>query len=1032
MAKGVKGLVVEIGGDTSGLQKALQQARSASTNLTTELNKVNKSLKFDTKNPDLLKQKQDVLNESIEKTSTYLQELKKHEQEVLESGVELTGKNAEKFRELQREISATEKKLKELEAAKSSLLRIGETLDKVGTTIKNAGDKVSNLGSKLSKLSVPAIAGLTGTAKAAIEFESAFAGVEKTVDGTEEQMAKLKEGIKDMAKEVPSTTTEIANVAEAAGQLGIKTEDILDFTKTMIDLGNSTNLSATEAASALAKFANITGTSSKDFNRLGSTIVDLGNNFATTEADIVNMATGLASTGEITGLTEPQILALATAMSSVGIEAQAGSTAMSKLLKKIQVSVETGSKDLNQFAKVAGMSASDFKKAFQEDAVKALSAFISGLNDTERNGKSAVAILNDMGLKEVRLSNTILSLSKANGVLTDSIDTANKAWKDNTALTNEANKRYQTTESQLKITWNQIKNLAINIGNKLLPIIKQVLEKVSGWLTKLESLNGEQLETIVRIGMIVAAAGPLLKIFGSITSGVGTVIKGFGTFTTALGTLKTGVETSNKAANALAKGIGALASPAGIAATAITVAVGIIIAQIQKAKEEHQKQLKEMSEGFGKWGETVNGATSYLNGFNTTLFASNEEQQKLATNMESIQSKITQICRTATDQRRGLTDKEITKIKEYLKQLEELANKELQLQKSIGTAIEQQAKTSLENFTGTAEEFKAKGAEWVNTAEQQKNNIIDIANQRATQEIALLNQTWGDKATLDNAGYAEDYNRIVANKEAAIKEAQDQVSRTYTIVQEGYNKRISESNTFKEKYKKYLGDVTKAEEEYNAANKGLLGLNESALLEYSKKVQNSWDENMKSMSKAEKEEVATWLEMVANTEMYGGQISEEDQEMVDTILKSWEKMDDESKKTMSEAMSGMLKGLEEKEPSLFSKASGIANGIISRLRKSFDINSPSRVMRKLFNYVGEGAVIGLQDEEADINKELNKIAQSTTGAFETPTLAQGKLSAAAPTQNYNNIEMKFYPQTMTEAELDKAFNYVNRKLGTAY
>ena len=189
---------------------------------------------------------------------------------------------------------------------------------------------------------------------------------------------------------------------------------------------------------------------------------------------------------------------------------------------------------------------------------------------------------------------------------------------------------------------------------------------------------------------------------------------------------------------------------------------------------------------------------------------------------------------------------------------------------------------------------------------------------------------------------------------------------------------------------------------------------------------------MKSMSKAEKEEVATWLEMVANTEMYGGEISEEDQKMVDTILQSWDKMDEESKKTMSDAMSGMLKGLEEKEPSLFSKASGIANGIISRLRKSFDINSPSRVMRKLFNYVGEGAIVGLKDEEANINKEIDKISNLTTSAFETPQLAQGHLSAAAPTQNYNNIEMKFYPQTMTEAELDKAFNYVNRKLGTVY
>ena len=212
----------------------------------------------------------------------------------------------------------------------------------------------------------------------------------------------------------------------------------MEFTRVMIDLGESTNLSSTEAASALAKFANITNMSAKNYSNLGSVIVALGNNFATTEADIVEMATRLAATGELAGLTEPQIMALATSMSSVGIEAQAGGSAMSKLLKQIQVAVETGNSDLNDFASVAGMTADQFKKAFQQDSVGALSAFIEGLNDTERNGKSAIVILDEMGLTEVRLSNTILSLANAEGLMTGAIDMANKSWNENTALSNEA------------------------------------------------------------------------------------------------------------------------------------------------------------------------------------------------------------------------------------------------------------------------------------------------------------------------------------------------------------------------------------------------------------------------------------------------------------------------------------------------------------------------------------------------------------------------------------------------------------------
>ena len=199
MARGIKGLVVEIGGDTSGLQKSLQQAQKSSTSLITELNKINKSLKLDTKNPELLAQKQEVLNDAIKNTEKYLNDLKKYQKDLLDSGIELTGKNAEKYRELQREIAEVQNKLNKLKFDNSTFIKLGQALDNAGTKIKNLGNNISNLGQKLSTISVPTIAALTGVAKSAIDFETAFAGVEKTVDGTTEQMANLKQGIKDMA-----------------------------------------------------------------------------------------------------------------------------------------------------------------------------------------------------------------------------------------------------------------------------------------------------------------------------------------------------------------------------------------------------------------------------------------------------------------------------------------------------------------------------------------------------------------------------------------------------------------------------------------------------------------------------------------------------------------------------------------------------------------------------------------------------------------------------------------------------------------
>ncbi len=330
--------------------------------------------------------------------------------------------------------------------------------------LEKAGVKAFNVLATAAAAAGTAIIGIgTASANVGIDFESSFAGVKKTTDATAQEYAQMKQEILAMTREIPAVGTEIAEVAEAAGQLGIEKKNLLAFTRTMIDLGESTNLAATEGASDLAKFANITKMSADNYGRLGSTIVALGNNFATTEADIVSMATRLASSGELAGFSEPQIMAMSTAISSVGIEAEAGGTAMSKMIKKVQVAVETGDKSLKKYASVAGMSVNEFKEAFEKDGLTAVASFISGLNDVERNGKSATVILNEMGLKEANLSNTLLSLANADELMLEAVEMANKAWEENTALTKEAAQRYETTESKLAIMKNGFTEMGITM-----------------------------------------------------------------------------------------------------------------------------------------------------------------------------------------------------------------------------------------------------------------------------------------------------------------------------------------------------------------------------------------------------------------------------------------------------------------------------------------------------------------------------------------------------------------------------------------
>ncbi|MDU1217146.1 MAG: phage tail tape measure protein, partial [Streptococcus sp.] len=259
-----------------------------------------------------------------------------------------------------------------------------------------------------------------------------------------------------------------------------KAEDILTFSRTMIDMGESTNLSAEEAATAIAKIANILGLTSDEYGRFGASVVDLGNNFATTERDIVEMTNRFAAGGKLAGLTAPDILGLATAMSSVGIEAEAGGTAMTQTLTAIGNAVSLTGKgaadDLNLIAKTAGMTSEEFQQAWKEKPVVALQSFIKGLKNAQEKGVNMNAILAQLGMTGIRQSNMLKSLALASDKMGDAVDRSNKAWKENTALTNEANKRYETTESQLKMFKNQVTDLAIEFGGPLLKALRDGLK----------------------------------------------------------------------------------------------------------------------------------------------------------------------------------------------------------------------------------------------------------------------------------------------------------------------------------------------------------------------------------------------------------------------------------------------------------------------------------------------------------------------------------------------------------------------------
>ena len=484
----------------------------------------------------------------------------------------------------------------------SGFTTFGNGLTTVGDKIQNFGSAVGGVGKALTAgVTTPIVAGAGAVVKSAISWESAFAGVKKTNDEVVDSngnvvysYADLESGLRGLAMQLPSTHEEIAGVAEAAGQLGIKTQDVVSFTKTMIDMGESTNLSAEDAATAIAKIANITGLTSDEYQRFGSSVVALGNNFATTESDIVSMANRLAASGTLAGLTNQEILGLATAMSSVGIEAEAGGTAMTQTLSAIESAVAAGGEDLQKFAIVAGESSEEFASKWKNKPIEAIQDFIRGLGQLDEKGSSATLVLDDMGLSGVRQSNMLKSLALAADTMTSAVDMSNQAWNENTALTNEANKRYETTESKLKMLKNQVKDTAIEFGGPLVDALsdaleagKPFLETLSELAKKFSSLDKEQQQQIIKWGLIAAAAGPALSIvgkgvgiIGSVVSALGTFNKGIGTvltslgkfsgFITTLGTSSASVETLAASAGTATTSVGGLSGAVGLLGNPVT------------------------------------------------------------------------------------------------------------------------------------------------------------------------------------------------------------------------------------------------------------------------------------------------------------------------------------------------------------------------------------------------------------------------------------------------------------------------------
>ncbi|SPU37920.1 phage tail tape measure protein, TP901 family [Lysinibacillus capsici] len=856
-----------------------------------------------------LSQKQNVLSRSFDAASIKLQEQRRRYDELVASGTASSAqieRQANAVNQAQTQYNRLERELAEvteqLRIQSSQWTQVGQRMQEVGGKLSSIGDGLMNVGKKLSMYVTAPIAAMgVGAFKAASDFESAFAGVRKTVDATESEFQFFSDEIRNMSKEIPTAATEIAKVAEAAGQLGIKNDAIIGFTRTMTDMGVATNMSADEAATALARFANITKMSQQDFDKLGSTVVDLGNNFATTESEIIDMALRLAGAGAQIGMSEADILGLATALSSVGIQAEMGGSALSRVMVRMQVAASTGlgkteelsrktgmslrelqmlaannsmdftsladslgmtnkemknivnaGVDLENFAKVAGMTSKDFKEAFEKDAVGAIGAFVNGLGTAEQAGDSAINMLQEMGITEILLRDSLLRAGNANELFASSIDIANKAWEENAALTNEAEQRYKTTESQLIILKNKVIDLGITLGNILIPVVLSIVEVVGPWIEKFASLSEGTQKLILVLGGIAAAIGPVILVAGALVSSVGAIVSAFGTVALAVGEAGGVVAMLTAKLGFLGPAFSVLTGPIGITVAALS---GLAIGAVAFAKHMSNDALPS-AERFGKGvSESTKNA---LNGFFdlsegasqsvTRMYVSStevtsemakeltskfdqmnkqivegmkkrnadqlsdlqdffmfssaltsEEEQKIMADTErrnewqlkeqnAMNENVKAIIQKATDEKRELTEREHEIINNYNRMMKENAVRTF-------SESELEQKVILERMKENASIISAEqAAEVVKNAVKQKEEVIKEANESYEKRIAQIIQMRDETGQIN----AEQADRMIAEatraKDQTILLAEEQHQKIVETAQKQADEHVEKVN----------------------------------------------------------------------------------------------------------------------------------------------------------------------------------------------------------------------------------------------
>lgn len=360
---------------------------------------------------------------------------------------------------------------------------LGQFEKRVGKLGSIAARGMSQAGKNIERgiaLGAAAAAGaMVYAVNAAIDWESAMAGVNKTIEATPVELKAIEQGLIGISNKTGAAATDLAAIAENAGALGIAKGDILAFTETVAMIGATTNVTTEEASTALGQLGNVLRLTGDDYDNFAATLVDLGNKGASTEAQILEIARRTGSAAALFGLAKDETLAWSSAAANLGMNEELAGTALQKMFL---VAMPQFTNATENIMRVTGMTGKALKQAYEKDAGGAMSMLIKKIGELPKAERQSAAA--EIFGKTSGLTRLILGLADSyDRNLSPALKTGEEAWKANTAAAEEFAKRQATTQSQINRLQANIKNAAVTIGTNLLPMINELATEATGWIS---------------------------------------------------------------------------------------------------------------------------------------------------------------------------------------------------------------------------------------------------------------------------------------------------------------------------------------------------------------------------------------------------------------------------------------------------------------------------------------------------------------------------------------------------------------------